>query len=325
MDVVLEAMLRVGSRFPNVSNPPGTLAVQRREQALALARRARPAVDELSTAVLASEPSAVARYDELISSTMADLRRSRPTGFRERCAAALDRAFYRNIQEFMDDPAYPMASRIHQLDRLDRLNQHLGSYEAWAKMLGPLLSKGGRKPVRVHDLASGHGGFARALKRRMGRELMVTASDLKDEYLDIGRERAKAEKLDVHFERLDATDLSAVDDVDVFVCTQSLHHFPSGMVARMLAQAARAAKVGVTFIDGERGLVPMLLMTSIQTVYSRSWSAIHDTYATFRRMPLAEELFLLGLLAPGSSAAAAVDFGRRAPGYAYVSIGSTAR
>jgi len=46
MDVVLEAMLRVGSRFPNVSNPPGTLAVQRREQALALARRARPAVDE---------------------------------------------------------------------------------------------------------------------------------------------------------------------------------------------------------------------------------------------------------------------------------------
>jgi hypothetical protein len=51
-----------------------------------------------------------------------------------------------------------MASRIHQLDRLDRLNQHLGSYDARAKMLGPLLSKGGRKPVRVHDLASGHGG-----------------------------------------------------------------------------------------------------------------------------------------------------------------------
>jgi hypothetical protein len=77
VDVLLEAMLRIGSRFPNLANPPGTLAVQGREQALALARRARPVFDELSTAVLASEPSAVARYDELISSTMAELRRIR--------------------------------------------------------------------------------------------------------------------------------------------------------------------------------------------------------------------------------------------------------
>ena len=40
---------------------------------------------------------------------------------------------------------------------------------------------------------------------------------------------------------------------DVIVCTQSLHHFGPGMVARMLGEAARSARAAVVFIDGERG------------------------------------------------------------------------
>ena len=147
------------------------------------------------------------------------------------------------------------------------------------------------------------------------------ASDLKDEYLDLGREEARRRGVAVRFVRQDATNLSGLgDSVDMFLCTQSLHHFPPGMVARMIGQAARHARFGLCFIDAERGFVPLMLLLPLMGLYGRTYAAVHDTVVSLRRMYYAEELLLLARLAPGLPAGAVVEAGRRRPGYAYVAV-----
>lgn len=178
----------------------------------------------------------------------------------------------------------------------------------------------GRAPVRVHELAAGHGSFAIHLAKRYGARVEVTASDIKAEYLALGRRRAAEQGAPVHFAHQDATDLSTLGEVDILLCTQSLHHFPPGMVARMLGEAARAACTGALFIDGERSLLGLLLASPLLWAYGRTWPVLHDTTVSLRRMYLAEELLLFARLAPGLPDDVEVRAGRIPPGYALVSL-----
>lgn len=334
LDAPLEAAMRLGSEL-SLQNPIRTvLARHRRATGQEVTARYRPALLPLEAGVLAREPDAIARYDALVGEAVATMRSSRPAGVGA-LLGFVEQALYRNGDELLDNPTVPQAIRVHVLDVLDRFNEHLGSYARWTALIDELASAGsgvrssaatpsppGARPLSVVELAAGHGSFSLQLARHFGAGARVTATDLRDEYLALGRPRAAALGLDVAFVAQDATNLSnyAPGDVDIFVCTQSLHHFPPGMVSRMMGEAARAARLGLCFIDAERGVLPLLLVSPLLLAYGRSWPVLHDTVTSLRRMYYEEELALLAALAPALPAHTHVESGRRAPGFAYVRL-----
>lgn len=298
------------------------LATYRLHQVEDIFQQYAPRLRPLHPAVLAQDPGSVRAFDHLVAEALSAMRSGQPSGPR-RALSAFDRFFYKNEEELLDDPTFPKAERLRIIESVDWLNVHLGSYQLWGTLAEEMISAAERRgagPVRVHDLATGHGGFALALKARLGDRVQVTASDLADEYLDLGRQRAAQLGLEVRFVRQDATDLRAVEPADVFLCTQSIHHFPPGMVARMCGQAAQAARHGVCFIDAERGLLPLLLLSPVMAAYSRSYAMFHDTAASLRRMYFAEEMLLLSRLAPGMPEAARIEIDRRPPLFAYLRV-----
>lgn len=320
VDAGIESLFHIAAHLP-VLDLVGRGTARRRHQAIeALVPEATARLRPLWGPVMAGEPAATTRYDQIVLSVLHGLR----ADITDTPLGTLDRWLYRDGQEILDRHDLPESQRLPVLEVLDRMNQHLGSYRKWCDQLEPLVRRAGAegRPVAIHDLAAGHGGFAIELQHRFGARVAVTASDLREEYLDLGRARAAARGVAVRFVQQDATHLSNLRGalVDVFLCTQSLHHFPPGMVARMLGEAARAARVGVRFIDGERGYVPLLVLPALMGLYGRSWPAVHDTWVSLRRMYLAEELLLLARLAPGLPADATVYAERVAPGHGQVTI-----
>ncbi|MCP4245576.1 MAG: methyltransferase domain-containing protein [bacterium] len=182
-------------------------------------------------------------------------------------------------------------------------------YRNFLARLEPLMAAG--RPARIIDLATGHGGFALALARlarERGLDLEITATDIKSEYLDMGRRRAKAEGLAVDFRVQDAVDLSnlSLGQFDFVTCTQSLHHFPPGLVAVMFAEAARVATRAVLFIDGCRTFVRAVPLYAFCRLGQRDRIIAHDGWVSFRRFFVPEELDVLARLGP---------WGRRARAY----------
>lgn len=323
IDQGAEALFRIAGRLPAFDPLALGLASRRRARVDALVAEVLPRLRPLVDGVLACEPEACSRYDALVAATMADLRGTTGRGAAGALFAA-DRRLYRDEAEWLDDPAIDREERIRLLAVLDRFNEQLGNYRAWGDTVAALVDRTRRQgPVQVCDLAAGHGGFALALQRRLGARVAVTATDVMDEYLDLGRAQAAAAGLPVRFLRQDATDLRDLrapdgGGFDILLCTQSLHHFPPGMVARLIGQAARAAGRALCFIDAERNVLGVLLLGHLLGAYGRSQVVYHDTVTSLRRMYLAEELELCCRLAPGVPADFALRVERRSPGYAYL-------
>jgi SAM-dependent methyltransferase len=321
LDQGLERLLGLGRSFPPISLESRLLADARRAEVQRLVARYRPEVDDLAPLVVERDLEAIRAYDDLTAEAIAALRSSRPEGLRG-VVSAIDRRSMLQRPEYCDDPGCPEDQRRHILASIDWLNEHLGSYDLWAGWMTPDLRPVDGRPTRVLDLAAGHAGFALALKERLGDTLDVTASDLFDEYLALGREQARRRGLRLSFLQQDATDLRPLqgEPYDVLVCTQSLHHFPPGMVARMLGEAARIARRAVWFIDAERSLLAAALLGSVVGLHARAWTVLHDTVVSLRKMYTEEEFSLLGALAPALPPAARVTTRRRAPGFATLHV-----
>ncbi|HRI55364.1 MAG TPA: class I SAM-dependent methyltransferase [Pseudomonadota bacterium] len=322
----LEALLHLAAHFPIIDPIGRGLAQRRRELGAALLPAAQARLRPPWDGVLRGEPAAVAAYDQVVQQTLETLRAQTAAAADPGSAllGRLDRWLYKDQAELLDDIHFPMAQRLQILETLDRLNVHLGSYRRWCEALAPLVAAAAARtgaPVELHDLAAGHGGFAIAVKEYFGARVAVTASDLHPEYLELGRPRARRRGVAIRFVEQDATRLQNLrgSGVALFLCTQSLHHFPPGMVARMLGEATRVAGTGVCFIDGERGYFPLLL-APLMGAYGRSWGALHDTWVSLRRMYLAEELELLGQLAPALPAGAQLAAARLPPGHLMLTI-----
>lgn len=237
-------------------------------------------------------------------------------------AAELDARFAATDEsEWMDDPAFDRIARVRVLGHLDHLNAMVGSYDAFFDELRPFLRRDGA-PTRVLDLASGHAGFAieaARIARREGIALEITATDLAREYLELGETVARREGLDVSFEVQDALDLSNVEAgaFDLVVCTQSLHHFPAGLVAVLASEASRIAGRAVVLIDGYRTRVHATLIATLGIVRFRDVAFTHDTWVSFRRFFVPEEL---GLLARVGSHGARVEARWAPPAHCVVVI-----
>lgn len=318
LDRSVEVAFHLVARLPALDPIALGLARARSTAAERIAAETRARLAPLLTAVTELDPAACARFDSEVAAALDALRQDTPAGLRGALARA-DRRFYRNEEEWLDDPSFPQAQRVHLLAVLDRFNEHLGNYRAWTQAIADFLDEiDAPSPARVCDLAAGHGGFAIALKERLGARVEVLATDYVEEYLDLGRDNARRRGVAVTFQQQDATDLRCLPPSDLLLCTQSLHHFPPGMVARMIGQAARATRHALCFIDAERNPLGVAVLGPLMALYGRSRVVVHDTVASLRRMYMAEELQLLALLAPGVPPGFRLHTERRGPGYAYL-------
>ncbi|MEO5728239.1 MAG: methyltransferase domain-containing protein [Byssovorax sp.] len=327
VDPALERVIRFGVQLEVRDPIRWSLAAHRRDALRLTTAELAPRARLLGELVAARDPEAITRYDALVDEAIHHMRDLRPSdgGAVIAVCDAIDRRLYRNDPELLDDPAFPADARARGLDGLHRLNELLGTYEAFLQALMPLIEAAeerGRRPVRIHDLAAGHAGFAVFLKQRLGERILVEASDIKDEYLELGRVRARELGVDVDFFVEDAL---AIDGprrrgVDILLCTQSIHHFPPGMVARMIGEAARAATTGVLFADAERSWLFCAAVGAIAALHGRSWVLAHDGMVSLRRMFYEEELGLLATLAPSVPVKARVETGTFLPAHTYVRI-----
>lgn len=331
VDPPLERLVRYALQFEIRDPLRWSLAAHRRDAFRLTAADFVPRALALANAVSVREPAAVARYDVLVEEAMNHMRSLRPTDSSGVTAvfAAVERQLYKNDSEFLDDPMFPLDERARGLDGLHRLNELIGAYEAFTRALLPLVElseQRGRRPVRIHDLAAGHAGFAVFLKQRFGDRIVMEASDIKDEYLDLGRVRARAQGVSVGFFVEDALAIEGprLRGVDILICTQSIHHFPPGSVARMIGEAARAATTGVLFADAERSFLFYALVGVVATLYGRSWVLAHDGMVSLRRMFYEEELGLLAALAPRVPASSQIETGAFRPAHAFVRIAHAA-
>lgn len=322
--------------------PPMRVAQGRaRERALCeVAARHAPKVAALADGVRARDAASIAGYDGIVAEAVSELRgdgeRRAAHEPLQRFAHAVDRLLYRDGHEWLDDPGFDARLRVRTLDRLDCLNEAIGSYEAFFRVIAPLVDRaraaGVARPVIV-DLASGHAMFAVLLALRLGAregKVRVVASDLLPEYLAIGRAQARRLAMDdeaISFVTQDALDLRELPakvgaPVDVICCTQSLHHFSPGLVARMLAEAAPVARHGAIFVDGERNPFALMLVAMAGGLVGRgSIPFMHDSIASMRRMYTEQELALIGMLAVSSEARVGVRTSRGwlPPGHVWLS------
>ena len=265
----------------------------------------RPRADQLADGLLKGEASAREALTHLGEQALAAMRArvhrlAGQAGWRERIAALGDRIWYDGtLEELMDDPALEADRRTRIINELDDLNALVHTNDEVLRSLRPLLKPDGT--TRILDLASGHGGMALALAR-LGRDaglsLEITASDLKSEYLELGKAHAQAEGLDVHFRVQDALDLRNLADepYHVVMCIQALHHFPPGLLAVMFEAAMRKAETGVLFFDACRGMAPAMAVGALAWLRFGNRDFVHDTVVSLRRAYTPEELALLARL-----------------------------
>ncbi len=270
----------------------------------------------LADRLAAGDPEARDELAELAEGTLAAMRARARAHAGDRSPfhgwlAGLDR-WWRSTEEgeYIDDPDLAPEKRIRAMHRLDEFNRALGSYRFFLRLLMPLLAPD--RPTRIIDLASGHGGFSLALARlarERGLELEITATDIKTEYLALGQKQAREQGLPVRFEHQDALDLSNLrpGQFDIITCTQSLHHFPPGLIAIMFAEAARKAERAVLFVDGLRTMLAAVPVYAIHRFVQRGPIIAHDGWVSFRRFFVPEELEVLARIGP---------WGRRANAYA---------
>jgi len=181
--------------------------------------------------------------------------------------------------------------------------------------------------TKVLDLAAGHGGFAITVAeaaRRRGLNIEITASDLKAEYLEIGRrelERRNSEAR-VSFVVQDALDLTNLTrgQYDIITSTQSLHHFSPGVVVAMMRAAAQWAGGGVLFVDGCRSALTGLGLAFYGAVAETNLSFVHDGLISSRKFFMPQELELLARLACPSLSNDQISARWLPPGYCLVKM-----
>ena len=258
------------------------------------------------------DPADVTRFSDGVSRVWRDYQAER----RRSWPLLFDRLLHvRDREEHIDNPALPDEKRRSLIRGLDRLNRAVGAYQWLFWALESFLdrtSPGGE--VSVLDLGSGHGAFPIKLaqKRRLGRHrLRVVGSDLAPPYVDEARRAAARAGVDVEFRVVDALALDQLDErFDLLTCSQTVHHFPPELLARMLVSARSHARLGILFFDAQRTALNLVGSAALGLMASGGDPMfVHDAVVSVRRMYGPGELELLARCAPGGEAVRARNFG----------------
>lgn len=226
-------------------------------------------------------------------------------------ARSIDGVVRSQRREIMDRPWIPRWVRRVEMRTLDRVNQRLGSYDQWARAIDRAVH--GASGLLLVDLAAGSGGFFRHLARSglaQRRSWSLVATDIERAYVAQGVDACAREGLAevVRCEVRSAVDLEDLRGrVDLFVCTQALHHMPPGLVLRVIAAAIRAAPRGIVLIDLVRGAALAAGTGAVLAAVARVPFVVADGVQSVRRAYLPAELVLLARLAGARSVEARWD------------------
>ncbi len=261
----------------------------------------------------AARPRLVALVDRLIAELRHEVdRRARSHGVLSRLAAGVDRRLPVDTVELMDRDDVDERTKLRIITDLDRVQEAIGTYERLLDVALPYLSSArsrGGEPLRVLDVASGHGGLPVWLAqhaRDTGANLAVTASDLNPAF--VRHTLAAADRAGVKLEArvLDALDMDLEPGAfDLITCTAAIHHLSHGQVAVLFAEAARVARRGVVFLDGYRSPTQLSVALGLFSVFGAARETLHDCAVSVRKMFVPEELALLAACTPGAEHASA--------------------
>jgi hypothetical protein len=236
---------------------------------------------------LSRTPSAhVPRLDEIASRLLDALRATGPFG-------AVDAWVRSDAPEILDDPDVEEAVRSRAMKRLEALNDQSGAHVLFADAIDAALDDG--DAPHVYELAAGTGGLARhagPLLLRARPALRWTISDLDE----AGLGATEDDPPWLRAEHRDALALSALSDVDLFVCAQAAHHLPAGVVVGLLAQAGRAPR-GILILDVHRGGLVAGVAGAAGALLGRNRIVAVDGMRSVRRAFTPAELVLLARLA----------------------------
>lgn len=254
-------------------------------------------------ALLASPDARAAKAVDVYAAQLLSELRLTPSsaGAIDRGAARLDAALRSSAPEILDVEGVPQQLKDFTMRLLHKVNVSLGSYDVWTRAV--LDALGDHNDAHLYDLAAGTGGYARHLSRHRpaGRRLRVTSSDLSPEYVALGRREAERSHItDVAWEARDALDLRALrerNDVDIFLCTQAVHHLSPGQVVRMISQAIHTAPGGLLVVDICRSAVTALGSLALISLATPWPVIVYDGFQSVRRSYTPAEFTLLARLA----------------------------
>lgn len=284
--------------------------------------RERALVDEIRQQIVSKSTSAALRDGEGVDARSLELL----TRFRawtsdvalSRAMVMTDSLVRTTSGEIMDLPWIPEWMRRLEMRTLDRVNVEFGSYESWSRSIErALLGSSAQHGATLMDLAAGSGGFFRFLARSgvaRRNDWTLIATDIERTYVEQGARECERDEVSdvVRCEVRSAVELESLrGEVDLFVCTQALHHMPPGLVLRVIAGAIRSAPRGIVLIDLARGAMLSAMTAVVLSAVARVPFVVWDGMVSVRRAYLPSELTLLARLA----GATAVDARWEAPAH----------
>lgn len=218
----------------------------------------------------------------------------------------IDKTLRTDRPEHMDLDATPTPVRVQIIEGLALWNRLVRAYPTFVRAVAPLIeaaaTSASERPVRVLELASGHGELlAHIADWAAAREIDVelVGSDIVPAYVELGERKARERGVPVQYRVLDALDLGQLEDCefDVLVLSQTLHHFAPGQVARLFAEGSRVARTGALFLDPARSLAVLAFVGAVTRAFFAK--PMHeDAVTSMRKVRTDAEYELLAGIAP---------------------------
>jgi hypothetical protein len=167
--------------------------------------------------------------------------------------------------EMMDRPQLVSAELLGDLENLQQLNRHFGSYRLIRHFLRRWFIPG--SSITAIDLCTGFGDIPRFVIdwcRANHVRAQITAVDFQPATLDLAKERSRSYP-EITFAVADVLQFASPNPVDYAFCSLALHHFGEERAIQLLRQVRSMARKSVLVADLERsdlGIAGIYLLTT---------------------------------------------------------------
>jgi demethylmenaquinone methyltransferase/2-methoxy-6-polyprenyl-1,4-benzoquinol methylase len=155
--------------------------------------------------------------------------------------------------------------------RYDLMNDLMsaGFHRVWKDVFAAKVRPSRRAPFRHLDVAGGTGDIAFRVARAGSRKTEITILDINSDMLEVGRSRAKAQKIEakLDFVEANAEELPFDDGIfDAYTIAFGIRNVPR--IDRALAEARRVLKRGGKFLCLEFSNVDLPILDKLYEAYS---------------------------------------------------------